>query len=219
MLPAPRPQHKPGPGPAHAPGWLIVRLGLGGVPRPPAAAPGKPKAQPCPPRLGPSPIPDPRPGACGGKAVCQSCKGQAGGSSLGQRRTKADPQRVSPRAVWTLTSGWSETPGCTGGLRLHSRALSAPSAQSPSSCSRLTRTVCAVAPPPVVPKPLPQGTAQSPGAHGAQGCAGLSARKGRVPAGHGLSARSWWLGLCSPQMEAAHWGPGHPWSMPCRPHS
>lgn len=115
MLPAPRPQHKPGPGPAHAPRWLIVRLGLGGVPRPPAAAPGKPKAQPCPPRLGPSPTPDPPPGACGGRAVCQSCKGQAGGSGLPRLRgTKADPQCMSPRAAWTLTSGWSETPGSTG---------------------------------------------------------------------------------------------------------
>lgn len=133
MLPAPRPQHKPGPGPAHAPRWLIVRLGLGGVPRPPAAAPGKPKAQPCPPRLGPSPTPDPPPGACGGRAVCQSCKGQAGGSGLPRRRgTKADPQCMSPQAAWTLTSGWSETPGSTGGLRLHSRALSAPSALPPA---------------------------------------------------------------------------------------
>ena len=122
--------------------------------------------------------------------MCQSCKDQEGGSSLSQQRMKVDPQCVSPRAAWTLMSGWSETPGCTGGLRLHSRALSAPSAQSPSSRSQRTRTICAMAPPSVVPKPLPQGTAQSPGAHGAQGCAGLSARKGRVPAGHGLSARS-----------------------------
>lgn len=144
-----------------------------------------------PPCLGPSPILDPPPGACGGKAVCQSCKGQEGGSSLSQQRMKVDPQCVSPRAVWTLMSRWSETPGCTRGLRLHSRALLAPSTQSPSSgCSQGTRAICAVAPPSVVPKPLPQGTAQSPGAHGAQGCAGLSARKGRVPAGHSLSARS-----------------------------
>lgn len=57
--------------------------------------------------------------------MCQSCKGQAGGSSLDQWRMKPDPpQRVSPRAVWTpqrvspraawtgcVMSGWSETRG------------------------------------------------------------------------------------------------------------
>ena len=46
--------------------------------------------------------------------MCQSCKGQAGGSSLDQWRMKPDPpQRVSPRAAWTgcVMSGWSETRG------------------------------------------------------------------------------------------------------------